>query len=77
MLNPSGPFALLNPFSKLCSGETQVLMLSFSPRESILVSASPQTLRARVLGSRCGLGSPPLQPWALGTADTTAPSGPD
>ncbi|XP_071474637.1 cilia- and flagella-associated protein 74 [Marmota flaviventris] len=36
VLNPSGPFALLNPFSKLCSGETQVLMLSFSPRESIL-----------------------------------------
>ncbi|VTJ66983.1 Hypothetical predicted protein [Marmota monax] len=36
VLNPCGPFALLNPFSKLCSGETQVLMLSFSPRESIL-----------------------------------------
>ncbi|XP_077881156.1 cilia- and flagella-associated protein 74 isoform X2 [Ictidomys tridecemlineatus] len=36
VLNPSGPFALLNPFSKLCSGETQVLMLSFSPRESLL-----------------------------------------
>ncbi|XP_076966108.1 cilia- and flagella-associated protein 74 [Callospermophilus lateralis] len=36
VLNPSGPFALLNPFNKLCSGETQVLMLSFSPRESIL-----------------------------------------
>ncbi|XP_047406288.1 cilia- and flagella-associated protein 74 isoform X3 [Sciurus carolinensis] len=36
VLNPNGPFSLLNPFSKLCSGETQVLMLSFSPRESIL-----------------------------------------
>lgn len=42
VLNPSGPFTLLNPFNKLCSSETQVLMLSFAPRESALVSASPR-----------------------------------
>uniref|UniRef100_A0A8D1SZ79 Cilia and flagella associated protein 74 n=1 Tax=Sus scrofa TaxID=9823 RepID=A0A8D1SZ79_PIG len=34
VLNPSGPFVLLNPISRLPSGETQVLELSFSPRES-------------------------------------------
>lgn len=38
MLNPSGPFVLLNPISRLPSGETQVLELSFSPRESCVVS---------------------------------------
>lgn len=42
VLNPNGPFVRLNPFSKLCSGETQTLVLSFSPRESILVSAAPR-----------------------------------
>ncbi|XP_042852208.1 cilia- and flagella-associated protein 74 isoform X1 [Panthera tigris] len=36
VLNPSGPFILLTPISKLPAGETQVLTLSFSPRESIL-----------------------------------------
>nr|XP_020729404.1 cilia- and flagella-associated protein 74 isoform X1 [Odocoileus virginianus texanus] len=36
MLNPDGPFVLLNPTMRLPSGETQVLDLSFSPRESIL-----------------------------------------
>ncbi|XP_040314661.1 cilia- and flagella-associated protein 74 isoform X3 [Herpailurus yagouaroundi] len=36
VLNPSGPFILLTPIGKLPAGETQVLTLSFSPRESIL-----------------------------------------
>ena len=44
MLNPDGPFVLLNPTMRLPSGETQVLNLSFSPRESILVSPSPPEL---------------------------------
>uniref|UniRef100_A0A673U735 Cilia and flagella associated protein 74 n=1 Tax=Suricata suricatta TaxID=37032 RepID=A0A673U735_SURSU len=35
VLNPNGSFILLNPISKLLAGETQVLTLSFSPRESI------------------------------------------
>ncbi|XP_052571473.1 cilia- and flagella-associated protein 74 isoform X8 [Peromyscus californicus insignis] len=37
VLNPHGPFVLLNPSRKLCSGETQTLVLSFSPHESILL----------------------------------------
>ncbi|XFF85824.1 hypothetical protein AB1E18_012043 [Capra hircus] len=36
VLNPDGPFVLLNPTIRLPSGETQVLDLSFSPRESVL-----------------------------------------
>ncbi|XP_057414025.1 cilia- and flagella-associated protein 74 [Balaenoptera acutorostrata] len=36
VLNPNGPFVLLNPIRKLASGETWVLKLSFSPRESVL-----------------------------------------
>ncbi|XP_061043163.1 cilia- and flagella-associated protein 74 [Eubalaena glacialis] len=36
VLNPNGPFVLLNPISKLASGETRVLELSFYPRESVL-----------------------------------------
>ncbi|XP_039104352.1 cilia- and flagella-associated protein 74 isoform X2 [Hyaena hyaena] len=35
VLNPNGSFILLNPISKLLAGETQVLTLSFSPRESV------------------------------------------
>lgn len=42
MLSPNGPFVLINPSRKLCSGESQTLALSFSPRESILVSAAPR-----------------------------------
>ncbi|XP_072831702.1 cilia- and flagella-associated protein 74 isoform X3 [Vicugna pacos] len=37
VLNPNGPFVLMNPVSKLPSGETHVLELSFSPNESILL----------------------------------------
>lgn len=42
VLNPNGPFVRLNPFNKLCSGETQTLVLSFSPHENMLVSAAPR-----------------------------------
>ncbi|XP_049986089.1 cilia- and flagella-associated protein 74 isoform X3 [Alexandromys fortis] len=37
VLSPSGPFVLINPSKKLCSGESQTLALSFSPRESTQV----------------------------------------
>ncbi|KAK7817253.1 hypothetical protein U0070_004390 [Myodes glareolus] len=37
VLSPNGPFVLINPSRKLCSGESQTLVLSFSPRESMLV----------------------------------------
>lgn len=50
MLNPNGPFVLLNPIGKLVSGETQVLELSFSPRESVLVSPKPTLSWAAALG---------------------------
>ncbi|XP_057355599.1 cilia- and flagella-associated protein 74 isoform X3 [Manis pentadactyla] len=36
VLNPSGPFVLLNPIRELPAGETRVLALSFSPQESVL-----------------------------------------
>ncbi|ERE83315.1 hypothetical protein H671_2g6798 [Cricetulus griseus] len=36
VLNPNGPFVLINPSNKLCSGEIHTLMVSFSPHESIL-----------------------------------------
>uniref|UniRef100_A0A8C9DMG8 Cilia- and flagella-associated protein 74 n=1 Tax=Prolemur simus TaxID=1328070 RepID=A0A8C9DMG8_PROSS len=35
VLDPNGPFVLLNPCSRLHTGETKVLVLSFSPRESV------------------------------------------
>ncbi|XP_037684741.1 cilia- and flagella-associated protein 74 isoform X4 [Choloepus didactylus] len=35
LLNPNGPFVLLNPFSRLQAGEVQVLVLCFSPQESV------------------------------------------
>ncbi|XP_073089125.1 cilia- and flagella-associated protein 74 isoform X2 [Manis javanica] len=35
VLNPSGPFVLLNPIRELAAGETRVLALSFSPQETI------------------------------------------
>ena len=49
MLNPNGPFVRLNPFNKLRSGETQTLVLSFSPHENILVSAAPMHEWERLL----------------------------
>lgn len=51
MLNPNGPFVLLNPIRKLLAGETQVLALSFSPRESVLVSPRPTLSHAAAPGS--------------------------
>ncbi|XP_077009564.1 cilia- and flagella-associated protein 74-like isoform X3 [Tamandua tetradactyla] len=35
VLNPHGPFVLLNPFSRLRAGEGQVLALCFSPQDSV------------------------------------------
>ncbi|XP_045404684.1 cilia- and flagella-associated protein 74 isoform X2 [Lemur catta] len=35
VLDPNGPFVLLNPCSRLHTGETKVLVLSFSPHESV------------------------------------------
>lgn len=46
VLNPNGPFVLLNPISRLLAGETQVLMVSFSPREDMLVSPRPALCHA-------------------------------
>jgi hypothetical protein len=53
VLNPNGPFVLLNPSPKLRSGETYNLVLSFSPQESILVSTRP--------GGGCSPGPHTLQ----------------
>ncbi|XP_042557932.1 cilia- and flagella-associated protein 74 [Dipodomys spectabilis] len=47
VLNPSGPFVLLNPSSKLRSGETQVLELSFSPHESIMAQETLNIITKR------------------------------
>ncbi|XP_023981408.1 cilia- and flagella-associated protein 74 [Physeter macrocephalus] len=47
VLNPNGPFVLLNPISKLASGETQVLELSFSPRESVLAQEMLEVITKR------------------------------
>ncbi|XP_042557933.1 cilia- and flagella-associated protein 74-like [Dipodomys spectabilis] len=47
VLNPSGPFVLLNPSSKLHSGETQVLELSFSPHESIMAQETLNIITKR------------------------------
>lgn len=64
MLNPNGPFVLLNPISKLLAGETQVLTLSFSPHESVLVSPRPTLHRAaaHVLRALGAAGPPRLSP---------------
>lgn len=55
VLNPNGPFLLLNPCNKLCSGETQTLVLSFTPQESVLVSAVLLPLDPHTSGPWCGL----------------------
>ncbi|XP_047580297.1 cilia- and flagella-associated protein 74 [Lutra lutra] len=47
VLNPNGPFVLLNPISKLLTGETYVLTLSFSPRESILAQETLDIITKR------------------------------
>ncbi|XP_045331266.1 cilia- and flagella-associated protein 74 isoform X3 [Leopardus geoffroyi] len=47
VLNPSGPFILLTPISKLPAGDTQVLTLSFSPRESILAQETLDIITKR------------------------------
>ncbi|XP_029071749.1 cilia- and flagella-associated protein 74 [Monodon monoceros] len=47
VLNPNGPFVLLNPIRKLVSGETQVLKLSFSPRESVLAQEMLEVITKR------------------------------
>lgn len=60
MLNPSGPFVLLNPIRELAAGETRVLALSFSPQETVPVSPSPTRARAAALGPTATLHcSPP------------------
>lgn len=61
MLNPDGPFVLLNPTIRLPSGETQVLDLSFSPRESVLVSPSPPDLHCSPIP--CSACRPALRAW--------------
>lgn len=47
VLNPNGPFVLLNPISKLPAGETQVLVLSFSPHESTLAQETLDIITKR------------------------------
>lgn len=69
VLNPNGPFVRLTPFNKLCSGETQTLVVSFSPHENILVSAAPR---------QCCCPGTMVWPrvWGQGV-DTTVLSGPN
>nr|XP_058896087.1 cilia- and flagella-associated protein 74 [Kogia breviceps] len=47
VLDPYGPFVLLNPIRKLASGETQALELSFSPRESVLAQEVLEVITKR------------------------------
>ncbi|EPY86806.1 hypothetical protein CB1_000298007 [Camelus ferus] len=47
VLNPNGPFVLMNPISRLPSGETHVLELSFSPNESILAQETLDIITRR------------------------------
>ncbi|XP_072676155.1 cilia- and flagella-associated protein 74 isoform X2 [Canis lupus baileyi] len=47
VLNPNGPFILLNPISKLPAGETQILTLSFSPHESVLAQETLDIITKR------------------------------
>lgn len=61
VLNPDGPFVLLNPTIRLPSGETQVLDLSFSPRESVVVSPSPPKLHCSPIP--CSACRPALWAW--------------
>lgn len=71
VLNPNGPFVRLNPFNKLRSGETQTLVLSFSPRENVLVSAAPRLEWAMLLPwDHCHI-SGPWRDQGDGGGDTT------
>ncbi|KAL1777360.1 cilia-and flagella-associated protein 74 isoform X1 [Sigmodon hispidus] len=47
VLNPNGPFILRNTSRKLCSGETQTLVLFFSPHESILAQETLDIITRR------------------------------
>ncbi|XP_063488111.1 cilia- and flagella-associated protein 74 isoform X2 [Symphalangus syndactylus] len=47
LLNPNGPFVLLNHSSLLRAGDTQVLVLSFSPHESILAQETLDIITKR------------------------------
>ncbi|KAM5266866.1 cilia- and flagella-associated protein 74 isoform 2-T2 [Hipposideros larvatus] len=47
LLNPNGPFVLLNPISKLPAGETQVLALSFCPHESMMAQETLDIITKR------------------------------
>ncbi|XP_031235605.1 cilia- and flagella-associated protein 74 isoform X4 [Mastomys coucha] len=47
VLNPNGPFVRLTPFNKLCSGETQTLVVSFSPHENILAQETLDIITKR------------------------------
>ncbi|XP_053516168.1 cilia- and flagella-associated protein 74 [Artibeus jamaicensis] len=47
VLNPNGPFVLLNPISKLPAGQTHVLVLSFSPRDSMLAQETLDVITKR------------------------------
>jgi len=62
MLNPNGPFVLLNPISKLLAGETHVLTLSFSPHESILAQETLDiiTKRGKLSLTLLGTGVAPM-----------------
>ncbi|KAM7099033.1 cilia- and flagella-associated protein 74 isoform 2-T2 [Molossus nigricans] len=47
VLNPNGPFVLMNPISKLSAGEAQTLVLSFSPCESVLAQETLDIITKR------------------------------
>nr|XP_021511218.1 cilia- and flagella-associated protein 74 isoform X1 [Meriones unguiculatus] len=47
VLNPNGPFVLMNPSRKLCSGDKQTLVVSFSPHESILAQETLDIITKR------------------------------
>ncbi|XP_036083589.1 cilia- and flagella-associated protein 74 isoform X4 [Rousettus aegyptiacus] len=47
VLNPNGPFVLLNPISRLPAGKTQVLKISFSPRESMVAQETLDIITKR------------------------------
>ncbi|XP_008582098.1 PREDICTED: uncharacterized protein KIAA1751 [Galeopterus variegatus] len=47
VLNPNGPFLLRNPSGQLHAGETQVLVLSFSPHDSILAQETLDIITKR------------------------------